>query len=62
MVDVRKMRMLMGNHLVLVRMNMGLLSIPFEIVIMLVMLIMQVAVTVLQGLMGVFMRVPLCEV
>ena len=62
MMDVRKMRMFMGDHLVSVCMNMRLVSIPFEIMHMLMMLIMQVAVTVFKRLMGVFMLMPLCEV
>lgn len=62
MMNVRKMRMFMGDNLVSVCVNMRLVFTPFEIMHMLVMLIMQVAVTVFKRLMGVFMLMLLCEV
>jgi len=61
-VNVRKMRVLVGHRLVLVVMHMRLAPIPIEIVRMLVMLVVHMGMAVLHGRVRVFVLMPLREV
>ncbi len=60
--NIRVMRMAVGERMVLVFMRMGLLPIPAEIMPMLVMLIVRVRVAVFKWLMKMFMFMSLREV
>ena len=61
-VNIREMRMAVGEGMVLVFMRLGLLPIPAQIMPMLVMLIVGMRVAVFQRLMNMFMFMPLREV
>lgn len=59
MMNVREMRVLVGDRLVTVKMHMGLLSIPVEVMRMLVMRVVNMGMTVFQGLVRVLVLMPL---
>lgn len=61
MVDVRVMRVLVRQHFMPVRMYVRLISIPGEVVRVLVMLVVTMTVRVLQRFMRVFVFVPLAH-
>lgn len=61
-VNVWEVRMLVFELFMSMCMRVGLKSIPFKVMAMLMVLVMPMAVTVFQRLMGVFMLMPLCEV
>ena len=61
-VNVWEVRMLVFELFMSMCMRVGLKSIPFKVMAMLMVLVMPMAVTVFQQLMGVFMLMPLCEV
>lgn len=62
MVDVREMRMPVGDRLVPVLVYVGFLPVPVEVMRMLVVFVMDMCMTVLHGLMRVLMLVPFRQV
>lgn len=58
-VDIREMGVPVCDRLVLVHMRMRLLAIPFAVMLVLMVLIMDVGVAVFQRFMGVFMLMAL---
>ena len=56
--DIREMGMPVCDRLVLVHMRMRLLAIPFAVMLVLMVLVMDVGVAVFQRFMGVFMLRP----
>ena len=60
--DVGIVRVLVHHHLVRVRMGVGLLTVPLEIVRMLVMLVMTMRMGMLERLVPVLMDMPLLDV